>query len=199
VIAQQHERNIAESRLRHEIIEKVIKPVCGDLLDPAVPPLINSAGSFVTGGPEADTGVTGRKIIADTYGGMARHGGGSFSGKDPTKVDRSGAYLCRYAAKNVVAAGLARRCEVQLSYAIGTPEPVSLSVDTFGTGACADGRIEELIRAHFPLTPREIISRLDLRRPVYRKTAAYGAFGREEPDFTWEKTDVAEALKREAR
>ncbi len=197
VIAQQHERNIAENRLRQEIMEKVIKPVCGNLFDPSAAPLINAAGSFVVGGPEADTGVTGRKIIADTYGGMARHGGGSFSGKDPTKVDRSGAYLCRYAAKNIVAAGLARRCEIQLSYAIGTAEPVSLSVDTFGTGACSEKRIEELVRELFPLTPRDIISRLDLRRPIYRKTAAYGAFGREDPDFTWERTDMAERLRKE--
>jgi S-adenosylmethionine synthetase len=198
VIAQQHERSIAENRLRQEIIEKVIRPVCGDLFDDSVPPLINATGSFVTGGPEADTGVTGRKIIADTYGGMARHGGGSFSGKDPTKVDRSGAYLCRYAAKNVVAAGLARRCEVQLAYAIGTVEPVSLGVDTFGTGTIPDSRIEELVRRHFPLAPGEIIRRLDLRRPIYRNTAVYGAFGRDESECSWERTDAAAALRAEA-
>jgi S-adenosylmethionine synthetase len=196
VIAQQHERSIAENRLRGEIIEKVIKPVCGEYYDGTVQTLINATGSFVVGGPEADTGLTGRKIIADTYGGMARHGGGSFSGKDPTKVDRSGAYLCRHIAKNIVAAGLAAKCEVWLAFAIGMPEPLSVGVETFGTGRLDGRRIEGLIREHFPLTLAQIISRLDLRRPIYQKTAVYGHFGREDPDFTWEKTEKADILRR---
>ena len=195
VIAQQHGRSLVESRLRQEIIEKVIKPVCGPFFDATTRTYINAAGTFTLGGPEADTGVTGRKIVVDTYGGMARHGGGALSGKDPSKVDRSGSYVARYIAKNVVAAGLARRCEVQLSYVIGEPSPTNICVDTFGTGTRDEKTIEGLIRKHFPLTPREIIATLDLKRPIYRKTAVYGHFGREDPDFTWERTDKAAALK----
>jgi S-adenosylmethionine synthetase len=198
VIAQQHGRSIVESRLRQEIIDKVIKPVCGALYDEASRPSINAAGTFTLGGPEADTGVTGRKVVADSYGGMARNGGGAISGKDPSKVDRSGAYVARWIAKNIVAAGLARRCEIQLSYVIGEPLPTSIYVDTFGTGARDEQRIEALIRAVFPLTPREIISTLDLKRPIYRKTAVFGHFGREEPDFTWERIDRVDALRAEA-
>ena len=198
VIAQQHGRSIVESRLRQEIIEKVIKPVCGPLYDNATHPYINAAGTFTLGGPEADTGVTGRKIVVDTYGGMARNGGGAISGKDPSKVDRSGSYAARYIAKNVVAAGLARRCEIQLSYVIGEPSPTSVSIETFGTGIRDEREIEALIRKMFPLTPREIIQTLDLKRPIYRKTAVFGHFGRQDPDFTWEKADKAEALKKEA-
>jgi S-adenosylmethionine synthetase len=159
---------------------------------------INPTGRFVTGGPVGDSGLTGRKIIVDTYGGMAHHGGGSFSGKDPTKVDRSATYMARYIAKNVVAAGLAQRAEVQLAYAIGVAEPVSVMIDTFGTGQVENGKLEELIRRHFQLTPRGIIESLDLLRPIYKKTAAYGHFGRPDPDFTWEKTDKAAALRKEA-
>ena len=159
---------------------------------------INPTGRFVVGGPHGDAGLTGRKIIVDTYGGLGRHGGGAFSGKDPTKVDRSAAYMARYVAKNVVAAGLADRCEVQLAYAIGVSEPVSVHVDTFGTGQIADDQIADLIRKVFPLTPSGIIKHLDLRRPIYRKTASGGHFGRSEPEFTWEKTDKAEALKKAA-
>ena len=157
--------------------------------------LINPTGRFVVGGPHGDAGVTGRKIIVDTYGGAAPHRGGAFSGKDPTKVDRSACYMARYVAKNVVAAGLAERCMVQLAYAIGVAEPVSVLIDTFGTGAVADEKISELVRAHFKLTPRGIIESLDLRRPIYRKTAAFGHFGRTEPEFTWERTDKAATLR----
>jgi S-adenosylmethionine synthetase len=160
---------------------------------------INATGRFVIGGPEGDTGVTGRKIICDTYGGMGRHGGGCFSGKDPSKVDRSAAYACRYIAKNLVAAGLADRCEVQLSYAIGVADPMAIFVETFGTGKISDARICELIRKHFPLKPKDIIKKLRLRRPIYKKTAAYGHFGRNDPDFTWERTDKAAVLRRDAK
>jgi S-adenosylmethionine synthetase len=198
VIAQQHLKGLVESRLRQEIIEKVVKPVCGPYFDGSTRVFVNASGSFTVGGPEADTGVTGRKIVADTYGGAARHGGGAISGKDPTKVDRSGSYAARWIAKNVVAAGLAARCEVQLAYAIGQPDPLSISVDTFGTGTVAEARIGELVRKHFPLEPSSIIAALDLLRPIYRKTAAYGHFGREEPEFTWERTDKADALSRDA-
>ena len=198
VIAQQHEKSISEARLQQEIIEKIIKPVCGEYYDAETRRHINAAGSFTFGGPQADTGVTGRKIVADTYGGMARTGGGAISGKDPSKVDRSGTYLARYAAKNIVAAGLARRCEIQLSYVIGEPRPTSISVDTFGTGRIGEREIEALIRSRFPLTPREIIDALDLKRPIYARTAVYGHFGRQEPDFTWERTDRAEALRKDA-
>ena len=159
---------------------------------------VNPTGRFVVGGPHGDAGVTGRKIIVDTYGGMGRHGGGAFSGKDPTKVDRSACYMARYIAKNIVAAGLATRCEVQLAYAIGVAEPVSVMVDTFGTGVVDSARLTELVRANFGLTPKAIIDSLQLRRPIYRKTAAFGHFGRNEPTFTWEATDKAEALRSEA-
>ena len=198
VIAQQHGRSLVENRLRQEIIDKVIKPVCGPLWDESSRPHINAAGSFTLGGPEADTGVTGRKLIADTYGGMARNGGGAISGKDPSKVDRSGAYAARWIAKNVVAAGLARRCEIQLSYVIGKAAPTNIFMDTFGTGARDEAEIERLVRARFPLTPREIIAALDLKRPIYRKTSVFGHFGREEPDFTWERTDRAATLRADA-
>ena len=198
VIAQQHLAEKPEDVLKKEIIEKVIKPVCGNYLDKDTKFHINATGRFVIGGPEGDTGVTGRKIIVDTYGGMGRHGGGAFSGKDPSKVDRSAAYACRYIAKNVVAAGIADRCEVQLSYAIGVADPMGIYVDTFGTGKIPEEKIVLLIRKYFPLKPREIIEQLKLKRPIFRKAAAYGHFGREDPDFTWEKTDKAALLKKDA-
>ncbi len=198
VIAQQHISDVSEEQLRVQVLEKVIRPVCGKYMDKGTKVFINATGRFVIGGPEGDTGVTGRKIIADTYGGMGRHGGGCFSGKDPSKVDRSAAYACRYIAKNVVAAGLAERCEVQLSYSIGVAEPMAIFVDTFGTGKIPEARICRLIRKHFPVKPRDIIKKLDLRRPIYKKTAAYGHFGRNDPDFTWEKTDKAAVLRKEA-
>ena len=192
VIAAQHDEDIKQELLRHDIIEEVIKPVCGDYLTAKTKFLINETGKFVIGGPQGDTGMTGRKIIVDTYGGMGRHGGGAFSGKVPNKQDRSGAYMARYIAKNVVAAGLADKCELQLAYAIGYPEPVSVHVTTFGTGKIEDEKIEALIRKHFDMTPAGIIKTFDLKRPIYKKTAVYGHFGREE--FPWEKTDMAEKL-----
>ncbi len=195
VIAQQHTEDIDEKELKNEILEKVIKPVVGKMMDDDTKIHINATGKFVIGGPEGDAGVTGRKIICDTYGGVGRHGGGAFSGKDPTKVDRSGAYAARYIAKNIVAAGLAKKCEVQLSYAIGVAEPTSVNIDCFGTEKISEEKISELVRKHFPLKPAQILRELDLRRPIYRKTAAYGHFGREDPDFTWEATDKAETLK----
>ena len=198
VIAQQHVVDVSEEDLKRAVLAKVIKPVCGRYLDSKTKIFINATGRFVIGGPEGDSGVTGRKIIVDTYGGMGRHGGGCFSGKDPSKVDRSGAYACRYIAKNIVAAGLADRCEVQLSYAIGVADPMAVFVDTFGTGKVPDERLCALIRKHFPLKPKDIIDRLKLRRPIYKKTAAYGHFGRTDPDFTWEKTDRAAILRKEA-
>ena len=198
VIAQQHIDDISEEELGKKILNKVIKPVCGRYLDDKTKLFINATGRFVTGGPEGDTGVTGRKIIVDTYGGMGRHGGGCFSGKDPSKVDRSAAYACRYIAKNIVAAGLADRCEVQLSYAIGVAAPMAIFVDTFGTGKIPDAKIIALIRKHFPVKPKDIIKQLKLRRPIYEKTAAYGHFGRNDPDFTWERTDKAAILRKEA-
>jgi len=198
VIAQQHLDVIDENKLREEIKKMVIQPVCGSYIDDQTQFHINATGKFVIGGPEGDTGLTGRKIIVDTYGGMGRHGGGAFSGKDPSKVDRSAAYACRYIAKNIVAAGLAERCEVQLSYAIGVAEPTGIFVDTYGTGKLPEEKLVELIRKHFPLKPAEIIRQLDLKRPIFRKTAAYGHFGRNETGFTWEKTDKADILKREA-
>ena len=198
VIAQQHLEHISEEKLKQEILEKVIKPVCGSWMDKNTTVHINATGKFVIGGPEGDSGVTGRKIIVDTYGGVGRHGGGAFSGKDPTKVDRSGAYAARYVAKNIVAAGLADRCEVQLSYAIGVAQPTSVNVDTFGTNKIPEEKTVELVKKHFKLTPKWIIEHLNLRRPIYRKAAAYGHFGREDPDFTWEKTDFAEILRTEA-
>ena len=198
VIAQQHLEQISEEKLKEEVLEKVIKPVCGKWMDKGTKVFINATGKFVIGGPEGDSGVTGRKIIVDTYGGVGRHGGGAFSGKDPSKVDRSGAYAARYVAKNIVAAGLADRCEVQLSYAIGVAQPTSINVDTFGTNKIPEAQIVELVKKHFKLTPKWIIDHLQLRRPIYRKAAAYGHFGREDPDFTWEKTDMAETLRLEA-
>ncbi|NYZ75368.1 methionine adenosyltransferase [Candidatus Micrarchaeota archaeon] len=198
VIAVHHDPKTSRQQIISEIKEQVIKPVCGKWMDDKTKIFINETGIFAVGGPEADTGVTGRKIIVDTYGGYARHGGGCFSGKDPSKVDRSAAYMARYAAKNVVAAGLADKCEIQFSYSIGVAQPVSVFVTTFGTGKVSDDKISELVRKHFPLTPKGIIEHLNLRRPIYRKTAAYGHFGRNDPDFTWEKTDKAEILKKEA-
>jgi len=198
VVAAQHDPDVAHDKIQKEIIEQVVKPACGKWLTPDTKYFVNGTGIFVVGGPEGDTGVTGRKIIVDTYGGMGRHGGGCFSGKDPSKVDRSGAYMARYIAKNVVAAGLARRCEVQISYCIGIAKPTSVYVDTFGTGKLPDEKIAELVEKIFPLKPAGIISHLQLLRPIYRKTSAYGHFGREEPEFTWEKTDKAGELKGQA-
>ena len=198
VIAQQHTENIADNELKEQINEHVIKPICDNFLDEKTRIHINATGKFVIGGPEGDTGVTGRKIIVDTYGGIGRHGGGAFSGKDPSKVDRSGAYAARYVAKNIVAAGLADKCEVQLSYAIGVAEPTSINVDTFSTNKIPEEKIVELVKKHFPLTPKWIIEKLDLLRPIYKKTSTYGHFGRNDPDFTWEKTDMAETLRKDA-
>lgn len=198
VIAAQHTNDIAEDELKKEILEKVIKPVCKNYLDSGTQIHINATGRFVIGGPEGDSGVTGRKIIVDTYGGAAKHGGGAFSGKDASKVDRSGAYAARYVAKNIVAAGLADKCEVAISYCIGVAEPTSINVDTFGTNKIPEENIVQLVKKHFKLTPRWIIDTLQLRRPIYRKTAAYGHFGRTEPEFTWERTDKAEILRKEA-
>ena len=199
VVSTQHSSTVSNDTLREDIIDKIISRVIpADMMDSNTRLLINPTGRFVVGGPHGDAGVTGRKIIVDTYGGAAPHGGGAFSGKDPTKVDRSACYMARYVAKNVVAAGLAERCMVQLAYAIGVAEPVSVFIDTFGTGVVADEKIGELVRAHFKLTPRGIIESLDLRRPIYKKTAAFGHFGRTEPEFTWEKTDKAAALRADA-
>ena len=198
VIAQQHIADVSERELKKLILEKVIRPVCGKYMDAKTKVFINATGRFVIGGPEGDTGVTGRKIIVDTYGGMGRHGGGCFSGKDPSKVDRSAAYACRYIAKNVVASGLADRCEVQLSYAIGVACPMAVFIDTFGTGKIPDAAIADLVLKHFPLKPSDIIEHLKLKRPIYKKTAAYGHFGRNDPDFTWEMTDKAAKLKKAA-
>jgi len=199
VVSTQHSSTVTNETLREDIIDKIINRVIpADMMDSNTRLLINPTGRFVVGGPHGDAGVTGRKIIVDTYGGAAPHGGGAFSGKDPTKVDRSACYMARYVAKNVVAAGLAERCMVQLAYAIGVAEPVSVLIDTFGTGIVPDEKISELVRAHFKLTPRGIIESLDLRRPIYRKTAAFGHFGRTEPEFTWEKTDKAAALRADA-
>jgi S-adenosylmethionine synthetase len=198
VLSQQHKEGISETELRGHLFEKVIKPVCGNMVDQNTKIHINPTGAFVIGGPEGDTGVTGRKIIVDTYGGVGRHGGGAFSGKDPSKVDRSAAYMARYVAKNVVAAGFAEKCEVALSYAIGVAEPTSINVDCFGTNKIPEEKISELVRKNFKLTPRGIIESLNLRRPIYRQTAAYGHFGRNEPGFSWERTDKADLLRREA-
>jgi S-adenosylmethionine synthetase len=199
VISTQHDDDVTTEDLRTEVKKHIIDPVLpGNMIDSGTKYHINPTGRFVIGGPHGDTGLTGRKIIVDTYGGMGRHGGGAFSGKDPTKVDRSACYMARYIAKNLVAAGLARRCEVQLAYAIGVAEPVSVMVDTFGTGAIEEERMVELIRAHFALTPKGIIDHLKLRRPVYRKTAAFGHFGRTEDTFTWEAADKVEALREAA-
>jgi S-adenosylmethionine synthetase len=196
VVSSQHSEDVPIEQLRAEIRREVIDPVLPpDMVDANTKYHINPTGRFVVGGPHGDTGLTGRKIIVDTYGGMGRHGGGCFSGKDPTKVDRSACYMARYVAKNIVAAGLAERCEVQLAYAIGVADPVSVAANTFGTGRIDENRLVELIRAHFPLTPKGMIDHLKLRRPIYQKTAAFGHFGRTEPTFTWESTDKAAALK----
>ncbi len=196
VISTQHSPNVSHRDLTEAIIEKVIKPVVpAELLDSDTKFHINPTGKFVIGGPQGDTGLTGRKIIVDTYGGRGRHGGGAFSGKDPTKVDRSACYMARYIAKNIVASGIADECEVQLAYAIGVADPVSIYVDTFGTGKLEQQKLVELVREHFQMTPRGIIESLQLRRPIFKKTAAYGHFGRTEPEFTWEATDKAEALR----
>ncbi len=199
VVSTQHGPEVSHAQLSEAVIEEIIKPVLPkELLSGNTRYLVNPTGRFVVGGPHGDCGLTGRKIIVDSYGGTARHGGGAFSGKDPSKVDRSAAYAARHVAKNVVAAGLADRCEVQIAYAIGVAKPVSLMVDTFGTGKIADARIVELIGKHFDLRPKGIIQALKLLRPIYAKTAAYGHFGRDEPEFTWERTDKAAALKADA-
>lgn len=199
VISTQHGPEVSHKQICRDILEHVIQPVCGKLIDKKTIFHINPTGRFIVGGPPGDCGLTGRKIIVDTYGGMGHHGGGCFSGKDPTKVDRSAAYYGRYVAKNIVAAGLAERCEIQVSYAIGVAEPVSVYINTFGTGKIEDEKIAALVRDHFKFMPLDIIKQLDLRRPIYKKTAAYGHFGRTEPEFTWEKTDRAEVLKKAAR
>ncbi len=199
VISTQHSDKVSNSDLREAVIEKVIKPVIpAEMFDKATKIHVNPTGRFVTGGPMGDAGLTGRKIIVDTYGGYGRHGGGAFSGKDPSKVDRSACYMARYVAKNLVAAGLARKIEVQFAYAIGVAEPVSVMAETFGTGTIPDSQITELIRAFFKLTPKGIIETLDLRRPIYQATSAYGHFGRTGPGFTWERTDKADAIRKEA-
>ena len=199
VLSTQHDPGISLKELRAEVLEKVIKPVLpAEWLHEGTQYHINPTGNFVIGGPVGDCGLTGRKIIVDTYGGMARHGGGAFSGKDPSKVDRSAAYAGRYVAKNIVAAGLADRCEIQVSYAIGVAQPTSISVNTFGTGKISDEKIVELVRENFDLRPKGLIAMLDLKRPIYQATAAYGHFGREDADFTWERTDKAEALRYQA-
>lgn len=189
VISTQHSPEIGLDQLRQEVIDKIIMTVCGSWLDSKTKFFVNPTGRFVIGGPSGDTGLTGRKVIADTYGGMGRHGGGAFSGKDPSKVDRSGSYMARYIAKNIVASGLADRCEVQIAYAIGVAEPVSVMVDTFKTGILPEDQIEDKIRRTFDMRPGSIIDNLNLKRPIYKKTAAYGHFGRTDPSFTWEKVD----------
>jgi len=198
VISTQHAPEISQEQISKEIIDKVIKPVLGNLWNDQIKTHINPTGKFVIGGPHGDSGLTGRKIIVDSYGGFGRHGGGAFSGKDPSKVDRSACYMCRYIAKNIVAAGLAERCEVQLAYAIGVAEPVSLYVNTFDSSKIPEKEIEELVRKNFNMKPSGIISQLDLKRPIYRKTASYGHFGRNEPEFSWEKTDKVDVLKKAA-
>jgi len=195
LVSTQHTSDISIEEVREEVISKVIKPICEDWIDHSTKFLVNPTGRFVIGGPVGDTGLTGRKIIADTYGGMGRHGGGAFSGKDPSKVDRSACYMARYIAKNIVSAGLADKCEVQLAYAIGVAEPVSIMVDTFGTGVLEE-QIEQQIRRIFDAKPSGIIRTLDLKRPIYKSTSAYGHFGRSESSFTWERTDQAEAFRR---
>jgi S-adenosylmethionine synthetase len=200
VISTQHHDTVSTEELRAKVRKHIIDPVIpADMIDGNTKYHINPTGRFVIGGPHGDTGLTGRKIIVDTYGGMGRHGGGAFSGKDPTKVDRSACYMARYIAKNLVAAGLAKRCEVQLAYAIGVAEPVSVMVNTFGTGTVEESRLVELVRSHFPLTPKGMIDHLRLRRPIYRKTAAFGHFGRKEESFSWEAVDKAEALRADAQ
>jgi len=196
VIAAHHSEDVELEKLREDIKEQVIKPVLGSLLDENTKMFINSTGRFVLGGPPADTGLTGRKIIADTYGGVGAHGGGCFSGKCITKVDRSGSYMARYVAKNIVAAGLTDKCELQVAYSIGVADPVSIFIETFGTNKIPDEKILEVIKKVFSFKPKDIIDQLNLRRPIYRKTAAYGHFGREDADFTWEKTDKVEEIKK---
>ena len=198
VISTQHAPNVSNDEISNKIIDKVIKPVCGNLWNDRIKIHINPTGKFEIGGPHGDSGLTGRKIIVDTYGGQGRHGGGAFSGKDPSKVDRSACYMCRYIAKNIVAAGLAEKCEVQVAYAIGVSEPISLMVNTFETGKIPEEDIENLVRKHFDLRPSAIIAYLNLKRPIYKKTAAYGHFGRNEPEFEWEKTNKDELLRRAA-
>src|SRR6186713_2458209 len=199
VVSTQHSESVTNEQIRDDITEHIIKRVIPEnMRDSKTRFLINPTGRFVVGGPHGDAGVTGRKIIVDTYGGAAPHGGGAFSGKDPTKVDRSACYMARYVAKNVVAAGLASRCMVQLAYAIGVAEPVSVLIDTYGTGTVNDEKISEIVRGQFKLTPKGIIETLDLRRPIYKKTAAFGHFGRTEPEFRWERTDKADAIKADA-
>ncbi|HWO02960.1 MAG TPA: methionine adenosyltransferase [Blastocatellia bacterium] len=199
VVSSQHSESVALEQLQQDVVEHVIKAVVpGEMMDATTKFHINPTGRFVVGGPQGDTGVTGRKIIVDTYGGAGAHGGGAFSGKDPTKVDRSASYMARYVAKNIVAAGLADRCEVQLAYAIGVAEPVSVLIDTRGTNKIDEDKLSDMVREHFKLTPTGIIESLNLRRPIFKKTAAYGHFGRTEPEFTWERTDKADALRRAA-
>jgi S-adenosylmethionine synthetase len=198
VVSTQHSPEVTHEQIKKEVLEHVIKPVCGGWTDKDTIYHINPTGRFVIGGPPGDSGLTGRKIIVDTYGGVGAHGGGAFSGKDPSKVDRSAAYMARYIAKNIVAAGLADKCEIQIAYAIGVAQPVSILVRAFGTNKIPEEKIEELIKKHFDLRPRAIIDYLNLRRPIYEKTAAYGHFGRNDPDFTWEKTDKANELKKSA-
>jgi S-adenosylmethionine synthetase len=199
VVSTQHDEDVAYEQLKEQVVEEIIRPVLpANMVSKETKFMVNPTGRFVIGGPVGDCGLTGRKIIVDTYGGMGRHGGGAFSGKDPSKVDRSAAYAGRYVAKNVVAAGLADICEVQLAYAIGVAEPVSVHVNTFGTGKIAETKIEALIREHFDLRPKGIVQMLDLLRPIYKKTASNGHFGRTEPEFTWEKTDRADALRADA-
>ena len=195
VISTQHHPDVDLETIRKDMVERVVKPICHDYIDENTKYFINPTGKFVIGGPVGDAGLTGRKIIVDTYGGHGRHGGGCFSGKDPSKVDRSGAYYARYVAKNIVAAGLASKAEVQVAYAIGVADPVSVLVETFGTETIPNAKIVELVKQHFDFKPKAMIEQLNLRRPIYQKTAAYGHFGRSDPDFTWERTDKAELLK----
>ncbi len=198
VISTQHAPNVSNDEITKSIIEKVVKPVCGDLWNNEINVHINPTGKFEIGGPHGDAGLTGRKIIVDTYGGQGRHGGGAFSGKDPSKVDRSACYMCRYIAKNIVAAGLAEKCEIQVAYAIGVADPVSLLVNTFDTGKIPEEDVENIVRKNFDMRPSAIISHLDLKKPIYRKTATYGHFGRNEPEFRWENTDKANLLRKAA-
>ena len=198
LISTQHHPDASLETIRQDLIEKIIKPICNEWIDENTKYFVNPTGKFVIGGPVGDAGVTGRKIIVDTYGGHGSHGGGAFSGKDPSKVDRSASYYGRYVAKNIVAADLADKCEIQVAYAIGIAEPVSILIDTFSTGKVSDEKITELVKKHFNFRPKSLIEQLDLKRPIFKKTAAYGHFGRNDPDFTWEKTDKKELLKNEA-
>jgi S-adenosylmethionine synthetase len=197
VVSTQHEGGVSYDRIRNDVVDKIIKPICKEWIDKNTIFHVNPTGAFVRGGPYADAGLTGRKIIVDTYGGVGRHGGGAFSGKDPTKVDRSAAYAARYIAKNIVASEIASKCEIQLAYAIGIAEPVSINIDCFGTNKIPIDKIHYLITEFFPLTPGDIINHLNLRRPIFKKTASYGHFGRNDPDFTWEKTDKVALIRKE--